>query len=62
MPNMDITCEECQAVFTLTDEQQAYYTDNGYTLPTRCDACEQRRKDARAAEKAAKRPRRRPRR
>ena len=62
MPEMNITCEDCAQVFTLTEEQLSYYTETGYTLPTRCDACDEARRTKKAIEKAAQRPKRRRRR
>jgi hypothetical protein len=56
MPDMEIKCEECSQQFTITTEQQAYYAETGYTLPSRCEACTDKRQQARAAEKASRRP------
>ena len=56
MADVEIVCEECGQAFVLNDQQQAYFTENGYTLPTRCEPCEDKRKSARAAEKAARKP------
>ena len=56
MPDMEITCEDCKVAFPLTEAQQNYFTENGYTLPTRCEACEGKRKNERAAERASRKP------
>jgi hypothetical protein len=62
MASQDVRCDDCQTVFVLTEEEQAYYQETGYTLPNRCPACDEKHKAARAAEKAARRPPRRRRR
>ena len=62
MPDIEIVCEECKLAFPLTVEKQTYYNENGYTFPTRCEECENKRKAAKAAEKAARKPKHRPRR
>lgn len=56
MADKTIKCEVCGEEFTLTAEQQQYYNETGYTPPTRCDPCEQKHRDARAAERASRRP------
>ena len=56
MPDISITCESCSQPFVLTDQQQAYYTENAYTMPTKCDACTQKQKAERDAERASRKP------
>jgi hypothetical protein len=56
MADITITCEVCAAQFTLTTEQQQYYTETGYTMPSRCEICEKKHRDAREAERASRRP------
>jgi len=56
MPNQELVCEDCKQVFELTEEQRKYYAETAYTLPSRCDACEERRQAEKNAKKAARRP------
>lgn len=56
MPDTTITCEVCGQEFTITAAQQQYYTETGYTMPTRCEACEKKHRDTREAERASRRP------
>lgn len=56
MPDTTIKCEDCAQDFIITAAQQAYYSETGYTLPSRCDVCEQKHRETRAAERANRKP------
>jgi hypothetical protein len=56
MTDIEITCEECKLPFTLNAAAQEYYSQTGYTQPTRCESCEAQRRKAKASEKASRRP------
>lgn len=56
MPDVNVKCEDCDQDFVITVKQQEYYANTGYTLPTRCDVCEQKHRDNRAAERANRKP------
>lgn len=56
MPDLNVKCEDCDQDFVITVQQQEYYANTGYTLPTRCDVCEQKHRDNRAAERANRKP------
>lgn len=46
MADQDITCRDCDAVFTFTEGEQAFYESKGLNAPQRCKAC----RDARRAQ------------
>lgn len=56
MPDLDIKCESCEQAFPFTEAQQAHFMENGYTFPTRCEDCEKKRQNEKAAEKASRKP------
>jgi CxxC-x17-CxxC domain-containing protein len=39
MPVVDITCAACGDVFGFTDEEQAFYTERGFSQPRKCKPC-----------------------
>lgn len=45
MPDLDITCSECNTPFTFTEREQEYYRERNLTHPKRCKPC----RDARRA-------------
>jgi uncharacterized Zn finger protein len=56
MPDIKMNCETCGAEFLISDKDQEYYKETGYTLPSRCEECEKKHRDTRAAERANRRP------
>jgi CxxC-x17-CxxC domain-containing protein len=47
MADKTLTCRDCGTTFTFTEGEQDFYTQKGYSEPTRCPDC-------RAAKKAAR--------
>lgn len=47
MPDINMTCIECEKPFFFAEKDQAYYKSVGYTPPKRCYGCRQRRKNSR---------------
>ena len=47
MADKTLTCRDCGATFTFTEGEQDFYSQKGYSEPTRCPDC-------RAAKKAAR--------
>ena len=45
MPDLEITCSECNSPFTFTEREQEYYRERNLTHPKRCKPC----RDARRA-------------
>ena len=45
MPDLEITCSECNAPFTFSEREQEYYRERNLTHPKRCKPC----RDARRA-------------
>ena len=45
MPDLEITCSECNTAFTFTEREQEYYRERNLTHPKRCKPC----RDARRA-------------
>ncbi len=45
MPDLEITCSECNNTFTFTEREQDYYRERNLTHPKRCKPC----RDARRA-------------
>ena len=48
MPDMTLNCKDCSSAFTFTEGEQSFFSEKGFTPPTRCPDCRRRRK----AEKA----------
>jgi len=44
MPDQDITCTDCNAVFTFTEGEQEFYSSKNLSSPQRCKACRDKRK------------------
>lgn len=44
--DQEITCVErdCGKTFTITESNRRYFTDNGLTMPKRCEDCRARRR------------------
>lgn len=47
MPDQDITCTDCQTVFTFTEGEQEFYSSRNLNSPQRCKACRDKRKSER---------------
>jgi CxxC-x17-CxxC domain-containing protein len=45
MPDLEITCSECNTPFIFSEREQEYYRERNLTHPKRCKAC----RDARRA-------------
>jgi hypothetical protein len=45
MPDLEITCSECNSPFVFTEREQEYYRERNLTHPKRCKPC----RDARRA-------------
>lgn len=43
--DMQLTCSDCGQVFAFTSEDQAYFQERGYSVPKRCKACRQAKKN-----------------
>jgi CxxC-x17-CxxC domain-containing protein len=48
MADKTLTCRDCGATFTFTEGEQDFYTQKGYSEPTRCPDCRAAKKAARA--------------
>jgi len=59
MPDRELVCEVCGQTFVYSAAEQAADEQAGYPPPRACRACLQQRREAGAAERAAKRPRKR---
>ncbi|MBX3070320.1 MAG: zinc-ribbon domain containing protein [Thermomicrobiales bacterium] len=44
MSEQTLTCRDCGMQFTFTEGEQAFYSERGFSPPTRCPQCRQRRK------------------
>ena len=44
MSDRTLTCRDCGQEFTFTAGEQAFYTERGFSEPTRCKACRDKRK------------------
>ena len=44
MSDRTLTCRDCGQPFTFTAGEQAFYTERGFSEPTRCKACRDKRK------------------
>jgi hypothetical protein len=58
-PDRQLLCDVCGQPFVYAEAEWAKDERLGYPPPRLCSACRQQRNAARAAERAAKRPRRR---
>lgn len=47
MEDKTIVCRDCQGEFTFTAGEQEFYTEKGFSEPTRCKPCRQARKQQR---------------
>jgi CxxC-x17-CxxC domain-containing protein len=47
MADQQITCRDCNASFTFTEGEQAFYQERGLAAPQRCKDCRQKRKSER---------------
>ena len=55
MPDLTKNCLDCKSPFVITEGEQAWYAEKGWTPPLRCKECRDKRKaekDARGATKA----------
>ena len=48
MPELLLTCPECQVEFPFSEEAQAYCEANAFPPPSRCPDCQRARKTAKA--------------
>ena len=44
MTNVDLVCDACGKNFYITDADQEFFKDKGFSLPKRCWDCRQSRK------------------
>ena len=44
MPDRTLTCRDCQQAFTFTEGEQQFFSQRGFTEPTRCADCRRKRK------------------
>lgn len=44
MPDQTLNCTDCSSSFTFTEGEQEFFQTKGFTPPTRCPECRQRRK------------------
>jgi len=44
MPDVEITCAECNTAFPFTEREQEYYTERNLSQPKRCKACRDSRR------------------
>jgi CxxC-x17-CxxC domain-containing protein len=49
MSDRTLTCRDCGQEFTFTEGEQAFYQERGFSEPTRCKACRDKRKMERNA-------------
>ena len=47
MPDKTLTCSDCGQTFTFTASEQEFYTQKGFSQPSRCPSCRAARKAAR---------------
>ena len=45
MTNVDLVCMQCGRDFYVTDADQEFFKDKGFSLPKNCWDCRQRRKE-----------------
>ena len=46
MADLNKTCKDCKQDFTITEDNQAWFTERKLHLPERCPACRKKRKAA----------------
>jgi hypothetical protein len=44
MATIEEKCKDCGTVFEITDRDQEFYNDKGYSLPRRCLECRRKNK------------------
>jgi hypothetical protein len=44
VPDRTLTCRDCQQEFTFTEGEQQFFSQRGFTEPTRCPDCRRKRK------------------
>lgn len=44
MPDIMLTCKDCNSEFAFTEGEQTFFNEKGFTPPTRCSECRRRRK------------------
>ena len=44
MPDIKITCKDCNTPFTFTEGEQGYYQQKGFNQPMRCKSCREAKK------------------
>lgn len=44
MPDKELNCKDCGNLFILTDGEQSYFAQMGFTEPKRCKPCRQLKK------------------
>lgn len=50
MPDMMLTCEDCDEEFLFDERDQAFFKEKEFQQPKRCRPCRQKRKDQRQAQ------------
>lgn len=45
MSDRNIDCQDCSNPFVFTEQEQAFYSEKGFTDPKRCKPCRNARKD-----------------
>ena len=46
MPDITLTCKDCNQPFVFSEGEQKYYQDRGLAIPKRCSRCRLRRRSA----------------
>jgi len=46
--DLQLTCSDCGQEFTFTAEDQAFFSERGYSTPKRCKPCRQAKKNEQA--------------
>ncbi len=44
MPDITLTCKDCNQPFVFSEGEQKYYQDRGLAIPKRCSRCRLRRR------------------
>lgn len=44
MSDLTITCRDCAITFAFTEGEQAFFSERGYTAPSRCPNCRRNRR------------------
>lgn len=50
MPDKTLVCTDCNCQFTFTEGEQDFFSQKGFTPPTRCPDCRRRRKAEKMAD------------